>query len=384
MKAIPVSAPPRAVPALCALLLAACSGGGKAAEDVPSGPPLTSFSVPGWSVEHAAQAGGADAGRDQQLYTVVSVAEDPEGRVYALNFGDKRVVVFDTTGRFVRSIGKTGKGPGEFTSPTRLAVVGSDGLYVMDPLQRRISRFRRSDGSHLSDLPLSVGTGFIPREMRAAAGRVLVELRPARTARSKGPVRPRVVPVDTVTGAPLYPQEVVLDTISQVEVRTPHGKVMRAMVMDIPFAPRPLWALDPAGNVLFGSGSRYMLFRAAGGRTEMAMRGEGERIPVTREDQERLFREAAMKPFEGKVAFPDQKPYFTALVADGGRVWFRVPSARPGNRWEIRDGAGRKLGEVLLAANADLMHVSPTSMYVVQTDADDVETLHRYRLRRTP
>jgi hypothetical protein len=335
-------------------------------------------------VEHAAQAGGADAGREQQLYTVISVAEDSEGRFYALNAGDKRVLVFDSAGRFVRSIGKTGRGPGEFTNPIRLALLGSDGLYVMDAALRRVSRFRRSDGSHLSDLSLAMGTAQIPREMRSAAGRLLVELRPARNPRSKGPVRPRVVPFDTVTGAPLYAQEVVLDTISQVEVRIPHGKAMRAMVMDAPFAPRPVWAVDDAGQVVFGTGARYVLYRSAGGRVELLLRGEGERAPVTRQDRDRLFRAEALRPFRDKVEFPEHKPFYTGIVADGSLVWFRVPTERPGNLWEIRERTGRKVGQVLLASNADLMHVSPTAMYVVQTDADDVETLHRYRLRRSP
>lgn len=362
--------------------LQGCAGDAPAARPA-SAPLAVSVSVPGWRVEPAA-AVGPDAGSDAQLFNVVSVTEDPEGRFYAVNFSDKRVLVFDSTGRHLRTLGRAGRGPGEFRTPVRAAAVGSDGLYVVDILQRRISRFRRSDGRHLSDLAIRVSRTMNPRDMQATLnGSVAVEFRAPMTRRGGNTVRPRIMLIDTVSGSPVAQRTVELDTIPLVEARVRKGGRNLGMVMDLPFAPRPVWTLDPGGDVLFGTGAEFVLFRAAAAGVTPTLRGEGARQPVTRADQEDFFDFPDREPFRGQVTFPSEKPFYTGVMADGALVWLEVPSGQPGHRWEVREAnGGRKVGELHLPENARLMHVAPRALYVMRTDQDDVETLHRLRLHR--
>jgi|GEM_PF-5996340 len=362
---------------LAALLAAACAG----QQAVTSGA-IAEVTVPGWRLSPAATIGGADARADQQLYTVTSVADDPEGRMYVVNFGDKRVAVFDSAGVFVRNLGRAGRGPGEFLTPSRVAVAGPE-AWVLDVRHGRVSRFRRSDGGHVGDLPLRVGAGLRVSDIKTTPdGRLFVEVRPLRTGRSRGAVQPRVVEVDTATGTARHAAAVPLDTVSQVEVRTATGPDRGiARVMDIPFAPRPVWAVDPDGVVLFGNGAEYVVRSMGDGRVGELFRAAGERSPVTAWDREELFEEPMLKPFRGKVKLPKRKPFFTSLLADGDRVWVALPTSREGQRWEVRDRGGRLLGELRLAPRARLAHVSSTAAYVV-TMADDLETLRRYSLRR--
>jgi hypothetical protein len=359
------------------LALAACSRG-EAADGAAAAAPA--LAVQGWSLEPAARVGGVDAREEEQLYTVTSVAEDAEGRFYVANFGDKRVLVFDSAGAHLRTIGRGGRGPGEFTAPRAVAPVGADGLLVLDLVPGRISRFRRSDGQHLADARLSDSAG-IPVDMRATvAGHVMVEFRPRPQAGVQVPAY--LARVDTATGAVYRAGAVTLDTVARVQVtgKTQRGKA--AVTIDVPFAPRPVWDVQADGTVLYGTGARFEVNRAGDGAAQVAFRGTGEPREVSGRDRDGFFADPNAEQFRGKVSFPRTHPFFTAMYVDPhGTVWLRVPAER-GERWEVRGADGGVQGTFTLPEGSRLVYASRGSVYLVSTDEDDVETLNRYRVRR--
>lgn len=357
--------------------LAACSRG-EAADAAPAAPALA---VPGWSLEPAARVGGADAGEQEQLFTVTGVAEDAEGRFYVASFGDKRILAFDSAGTHLRNLGRGGRGPGEFTAPISLATPGADGLMVLDVVAGRISRFRRSDGQFLGDVKLPEDAGM-PLSMRATpAGAVAVEFRPRTQSGVQTPAY--LAMVDTATGAVDQAGAVRLDTVARVQVMTESKGAKTVATVDLPFAPRPVWDVDAGGALLYGTGAEFVVSRAQGGRSAPAFRGTGAPREVTSADRDAFFEgDPNAERFRGKVQFPRTHPYFTDLRADPhGSVWLQVPVAE-GERWEVRDAAGRVQGTFSLPAGSRLVHVSRGSLYVVNRDENDVETVERLRLRR--
>lgn len=56
-----------------------------------------------------------------------------EGSVAVLDFGRQEVRVFTATGTPIRTIGRKGKGPGEFDLANGLAALADGGLVVFDP-----------------------------------------------------------------------------------------------------------------------------------------------------------------------------------------------------------------------------------------------------------
>lgn len=72
-------------------------------------------------------------------YTWYSV--NRAGRVVAIDQDDKRVVLFDSTGRQLASAGRNGAGPGEFRCPTAPYVLTADSIAIWDACLRRISVF---------------------------------------------------------------------------------------------------------------------------------------------------------------------------------------------------------------------------------------------------
>lgn len=372
------TAPPAAVLApLVVLALSACSRGEAAGGAAVAAPELA---VQGWTLEPAARVGGVNAGEQEQLYTVTSVAEDAQGRFFVANFGDKRILVFDSAGTYLRTIGRGGRGPGEFTAPRALAPVGEDGLLVLDLVPGRISRFRRSDGQHLADAKLPDAAG-IPVDLRAtAAGTTVVEFRPRPQTGVQAPAF--LARVDTATGAVDRAGAVTLDTVARARVNGKTEKGKMSVTIDVPFAPRPVWAVQEDGAVLYGTGARFEVSRALGGKTETAFRGTGEPRPVTARDRDGFFSDPNAEQFRGEVVFPRTHPFYSGMFTDpDGTVWLRVAAER-GERWEVRDAAGTVRGTFTLPEGSRLVHASRGSIYVLSKDDDDVETLSRYRLRR--
>ena len=69
----------------------------------------------------------------------VAVAED--GRIYVVDGGHHRIVVFDAAGKFLFDFGKHGAGPGEFNGPLGIDVDVAGKVYVTDRNNHRLQIF---------------------------------------------------------------------------------------------------------------------------------------------------------------------------------------------------------------------------------------------------
>src|SRR5262249_8844962 len=94
------------------------------------------------------------------------IAVDPgNGDVYiADGYGNYRVVVFDSKGHYLRQMGSSGTGPGQFQPNggvhSHCVVMGKDGLlYVCDRGNDRIQVFKK-DGTLVKMIAVKPGTGF--------------------------------------------------------------------------------------------------------------------------------------------------------------------------------------------------------------------------------
>ena len=65
----------------------------------------------------------------------IHVEKDAQGRTWVLRQGDLPVI-FDSTGRFNRVLGRTGQGPGEYYNPWSMLILGRDSILIMDQNRR--------------------------------------------------------------------------------------------------------------------------------------------------------------------------------------------------------------------------------------------------------
>jgi len=77
--------------------------------------------------------GGADAKGDNSFSRIMSIAVDRGGNIYVLDYMESHVKVFDKSGRYLRTIGRKGQGPGELDSTQALDLFyPSDSLFVLE------------------------------------------------------------------------------------------------------------------------------------------------------------------------------------------------------------------------------------------------------------
>lgn len=82
------------------------------------------------------------------------VAVGMNGNVYVLDGANNRVKIFTPNGKFVRSVGRSGKGEGEFDYPVGMDVDKQGDIYIADTGNRRI-QVLDPKGNHLSKIDLS-------------------------------------------------------------------------------------------------------------------------------------------------------------------------------------------------------------------------------------
>jgi 6-bladed beta-propeller len=89
----------------------------------------------------------------------LDLAVDASGNIFILDSGNQRIQVFGPDGRYVRTIGREGQGPGEFTSPNSMDIDAAGRLYVLDDRQKRIQVFT-SEGEVLKSMRTPAGLGI--------------------------------------------------------------------------------------------------------------------------------------------------------------------------------------------------------------------------------
>lgn len=120
----------------------------------------------------------ADAPGMLSLTDLPLLRRDSKGNYYALLTGKpfEGMPYYDSTGKFIGTIGRKGRGPGELTNPSQFLVGLGDSLYLLD-YGRRFSVFG-PDGKFARErrLQLSPNTGFgLTRTlMPLADGRIIV------------------------------------------------------------------------------------------------------------------------------------------------------------------------------------------------------------------
>lgn len=111
--------------------------------------------------KRASIGGSADANFTPTVLFAGNVAADARGRLYVLDRDQNIVRIYDAGGKQLSTVGRRGKGPGEFAEPGQLGV-GTDGsIVVSDNAKRAFVRFDAS-GKILPEQSMK-GLGILQR-----------------------------------------------------------------------------------------------------------------------------------------------------------------------------------------------------------------------------
>lgn len=343
-----------------------------------------------WQFEEVTRYGGAD-GTPGALVDPTQLAQDAEGRVY---IGDSRpasIKIFERDGRFLRTIGRHGKGPGEYTAAF-LAVQGGL-LVVHDPDQRRTTVF--DTAGRLLRSWQSACCFWAPIAIDSAFRIYVPSPNPKATDEAQSPRL--FVRFDTL-GA-------TIDTLAippgpaQKEWHVAAGKEGNQVSVGsvIPFAPRVEVDYHPSGGFVYGLSDRYQFVtsRTGGDTVQLVERAwSPESIPesvrVRAVDRVKKWMGKSVDPATLNAAVkledvPTQAPAFSGLhVAPDGFVWTSLLDAdSTRSRLDIFQPGGAWLGTVVLQFPIGRVFAFGRGEILVAGEDDDGRPIvRRVRIKR--
>lgn len=147
---------------LCFLLLAAAPG--------CRGAPLEEWTL---DLEEQLTVGAEPVTLQTAFYRPAELGFDHRGNLFVLDSGNHRVQVFDAEGRYLRSIGEPGSGPGQLEEPEGMFVHGDGRVWVANTRARRIQPYA-ADGAPLPSLSLE----HFPLDLVVTSDRIFVQRLP--------------------------------------------------------------------------------------------------------------------------------------------------------------------------------------------------------------
>lgn len=357
--------------------------------------PVWSADTPAWRVADTPSVViGEEEGRGPYLLSRVSDA---------LSLGDGTIVVadgaslelrwFDPDGRHVRSVGRRGGGPGEFTLFSRLLRTSADSIAMLDIRASRVTLVG-PDGGLGAIVPLQAAMPGLPSPVyRYADGRLLI------TSGVPGERRAGEVFQDSLRFA-VFDAEgreatVLFDVPGARRLVTEVGGVRTFPFL--PFEGLSSFAADET-RVFEGSGrDRRVDVRSVAGVVTGSIRwgGPARRVPaeyVARYREDALA-VAARNPntrpmierYFADVQWPDSLPAYRRLVVDDARnLWVEAfrPNWEREPTWLIFDPGGRWLGELGTPPGFRPTHIAVDRIVGVHTDELGVERVQVYALAR--
>lgn len=309
----------------------------------------------GWRLEEVDRIGRLQGEGPDALGEIRAVEVDGQGRVYVLDSRAREIRVFDSGGRYLRSLGRPGEGPGELAAPAGLAWGPAGGLWVMDFGNGRYTAFDPESGEVLEERRRPMGFAVIPWPGGFDREGGLLDTGLGRVEGSPG--IPSLIRLDTaflpVDTLPL-PRA---DDRDRILFTRPDGTPVMSM-MD-PFTPGPVWSIWPGGGLVAVRGVDFRLdYVHFGPDTVRTVELDRPRAPVSGRERDSVlvaFRETARQV--GGSAEPDREPRVPDLKPavrsvfqdDRDHLWVR-PWAASGAppTYDIFDPRGRYLGAVEL------------------------------------
>jgi hypothetical protein len=351
-------------------------------------------------------------GNAADLVPIQWIAVNGAGTVAVGQPQDHLVKFFNSGGRLLGAVGRSGRGPGEFSFLTRAGWTG-DTLWVYDGVQRRFTLIG-PDRDVLRVIP------------QPPAGR------PPPGRESDIPVFPFLVPLSRYRDGSMFAQLILAETQDAKDLDTAFdrfahvdsaGRIQGTMLQvpdrsenwvfvrsngrssqaTLPFRSGIFVRIAPDGSRIAqiqvsGRGDKANTFRLTmftpAGDTLFARRYEFEPVPIPRSVGEKAIAERYAElrrrnpplaaEYRRRATVPAFYPPLRDMVlGSDGSTWILLRPTEEGNMYLVLDPAGSLRGRLLTPANVDIEAADGTHVWASVTDEFGVESVIRYRVVST-
>jgi len=277
-----------------------------------------------------------EEGRGPPLADVRGIAAAGD-RIYVLDVQEAALQVYDTTGAYLKTVGRAGEGPGEFQRPVDLVVDDEGGRAIVRDARLRRITFLGLDGSLITTWSTPTVPGLLRPMVLTTEGDLFLPIR----------VNPADAPAAWREGmASFGPEGPGGDTISASAVECPVSEVSFAgttrgsISLPVPFSPQQVWSFTRQRWTISGCSDGYRItVDFPDGSRRIIERDNWEPVPVKPLEAEwqrgmltvRIRRDDPTWRWTGPD-LPDAKPAFEAFFTD-----------RQDRLWVLRPGPGREL-----------------------------------------
>jgi len=234
---------------------------------------------------------------------------DGQGRFYVCDIGNRRVQVYDENGVYVRSLGRQGQGPGEYTFPSNILINSAGDVYIDSGSSFVV--FGPDGVFKKNVLPKT----FLSTKSLGPGGTIVGGPQP--NYREEGGPRHKLVQ--------LGPDGEMLRTLAEFPAygASPGMMLFHWYSGRLPFCPRSEdslffgFSLDYKIHVVDGEGRELLTFTKA----ERSQGITGEEADLTREDGIWAWL-GTTDPKTAPLGLPDHRPFFSRFISDDlGRLY---------------------------------------------------------------
>ncbi|MDH5467279.1 MAG: 6-bladed beta-propeller [Candidatus Aminicenantes bacterium] len=331
------------------------------------------------SLEEELSIGSTEEREEYMFGYTVSIAVNDNGDIYILDIQQKNIRVFDRDGKYLKTIGGRGQGPGEMEMPTQIQITSQNELASFD-LRRRSLEYFSLDGKFLRRNPL-----------------IQVE-------------RPTRIIIDSNGDFICYmgiieenqPKVALMKFNSDQEKEFVITKFDPFSMSADPFSPykyrilRPGLLFDVAkeNNILWAISSEYELkILNSKGKTTKKIVKDYVPVEITEDDKkEIIFNRYGTEtpPADRNIVFPK---YFYPISGNStigistdekGNILVRTYEKAPdssGYYYDVFDPEGYYIAKVPLKADPDLPIIwKKNKLYTIEVDEEGYQTVKRYKV----
>jgi hypothetical protein len=317
------------------------------------------YKTPVLELKEDLSIGGPDAPEEAALDQVRQVLADDAGTLYVLDQRASHVKVFDASGKYLRTIGRKGQGPGELENPMTVSLNERTGELAVHQQSRGIAFFR-TDGTYLRQLSLKGMLG----------GRARLD--------SRGQIYILEIIMDNENSRyatkKLAPDGSLLATISETPTPTGSGNTTRA------FIPVAFYGIDREDRLIYGFPETYEIQIYGPTETKVLRKITRAYDPVAVTEEDKAEERKDVPPgYTREFEFPKHRPaYSRFFLSDLGHIFVQTYEKADGGKLihDIFDAEGRFIGRLPLKPSG--VGILKGKYYALEEDAEGYRYVKRY------